>query len=255
MYFDTHAHYDDEWFDKDRDELIPALREGGVDLVVNCGCDRASSGASMALAEKYDFFYAAVGWHPHEARSWNGESADLIRAWTREKKVVAIGEIGLDYHYDKEWKDVQFEVLEAQLCLAEELDLPVVIHDREAHGDCLDFVRRHPNVRGEFHCWSGSAEMAKELLDRGWYLGFNGSITMQGARRAFETLRMMPSDRILLETDSPYLAPLPREKGRRRNDSRKLKRVAEVIAEALNTTPALVAEVAMENGKRFFGIE
>ena len=254
MFFDTHAHYDDEWFDDDREELIAALPAGGVDLVLNAGCDETSSEASIALAERYDFFYAAVGWHPHDARSWDSGSADKIRRWARREKVVAIGEIGLDYHYDKEWKAMQFEVLEAQLCLAEELDLPVIIHDREAHGDCLDFVRRHPRARGEFHCWSGSAEMAKELLDRGWYLGFNGSITMQGARRAFETLKMIPPDRILLETDCPYLAPMPREEGQRRNDSRRLVRVAEVIAEALGTTPELVAEVGMENGKRLFGI-
>lgn len=254
MFFDTHAHYDDGWFDDDREAVLQALPAGGVDLVVNCGCDRKTSEASMALAAKYDYIYAAVGWHPHDAPSWNGESAGLIRAWAREKKVVAIGEIGLDYHYDRDWKDTQFEVLEAQLCLAEELDLPVIIHDREAHGDCLDFVRRHPNVRGEFHCWSGSAEMAKELLNRGWYLGFNGAVTMQGARRAVETLRMMPSDRMLLETDSPYLAPMPRTDGRR-NDSRRLARVAEFIAEVLGTTPELVAEVTMENGRRFFGIE
>ena len=253
MFFDTHAHYDDEWFDADREELLAALPAGGVDLVVNCGCDRASSEASIALADRYDYIYAAVGWHPHDAQTWDDESADRIRAWAGHPKVVAIGEIGLDYHYDKEWKQTQFDVLEAQLCLAEELDLPVVIHDREAHGDCLDFVRRHPDVRGEFHCWSGSAEMAKELLDRGWYLGFNGAVTMQGARRAIETLRMMPSSRILLETDSPYLAPLPRTDGRR-NDSRKLRRVAEFIAEDLNTTPELVAEVAQENGRRFFNI-
>lgn len=254
MFFDTHAHYDDEWFDGDREALIASLPAAGVDLVVNCGCDAVSSAASVALAEKYDFFYAAVGWHPHEAKSWTNESADRLRAWAKHPKVVAIGEIGLDYHYDKDWKQEQFEVLEAQLCLAEELDLPVVIHDREAHGDCLDFVRRHPNVRGEFHCWSGSAEMAKELLNRGWYLGFNGSVTMQGARKAVETLRMMPSDRILLETDCPYLAPLPRTDGRR-NDSRKLRRVAEFIAEVLHTTPELVAQVGLENGKRFFGLE
>ena len=254
MFFDTHAHYDDPWFDGDREELLACLPASGVGLVVNCGCDLASSEASIALAERYDYIYAAVGWHPHEAKDWDGESADRIRAWAKHGKVVAIGEIGLDYHYDTEWKKEQFEVLEAQFCLAEELDLPVIIHDREAHGDCLDFVRRHPDVRGEFHCYSGSAEMAKELLRRGWYLGFNGSITMQGARRAIETLRTMPSDRILLETDCPYLRPMPREKGQRRNDSRTLVRVAEVIAEALGTTPALVAEVAMENGKRFFGL-
>ena len=253
MYFDTHAHYDDAWFDADREELIASLPAAGIDLVVNCGCDAVSSAASVAFAEKYDFFYAAVGWHPHDARSWTEESADRLRAWACHPKVVAVGEIGLDYHYDSEWKEKQFEVLEAQLCLAEELDLPVIIHDREAHGDCMDFVRRHPNVRGEFHCYSGSAEMAKELISRGWYLGFNGSITMQGARRALETLRVVPSDRILLETDCPYLAPLPRTDGKR-NDSRKLKRVAEFIAEVLGTSPELVAETAAENGRRFFGI-
>ncbi len=254
MFFDTHAHYDDEWFDEDREALIASLPAAGVELVVNVGCDQASSEASIAFAERYDFFYAAVGWHPHEAKSWDDGSADRIRAWAKHPKVVAIGEIGLDYHYDLDWKEKQIEVFEAQLCLAEELDLPVVIHDREAHGDCMDIIRRHPRVRGEFHCYSGSAEMAKELLSRGWYLGFNGAITMQGARRAKETLSMMPTDRILLETDCPYLAPLPRENGRR-NDSRKLRRVAEVIAETCRTTPELVAAVTMENGKRFFGLE
>ena len=253
MFFDTHAHYDDEWFDSDREELLASLKEGNVELVMNVGCDRKSSEASIAFADKYDYFYAAVGWHPHEAKTWDENSADLIRSWAEHPKVVAIGEIGLDYHYDLDWKDLQLRVLEEQLVLAEELDLPVVIHDREAHGDCLDMIRRHPNVRGEFHCYSGSAEMAKELLNRGWYLGFNGAITMQGARRAMETIRIMPSDRLLLETDCPYLAPMPRTDGRR-NDSRKLKRVAEVIAEILHTTPELVAEVAMENGKRFFRI-
>lgn len=254
MFFDTHTHYDDEWFNDDRDELLASLPAAGVELVVNCGCDRKTSEASIALAEKYDFIYAAVGWHPHDAKSWDGESADLIRRWAKHPKVVAIGEIGLDYHYDSDWKDRQHEVLEAQLSLAEELDMPVIIHDREAHGDCMAAVRRHPKVRGEFHCYSGSAEMAKELLSLGWYLGFNGAITMQGARRALETIAMMPTDRLLLETDCPYLAPMPRTDGRR-NDSRKLKRVAEVIAETCRTTPELVAEVSMENGKRFFGIE
>lgn len=254
MFFDTHAHYDADWFDSDRDELIASLPEGGVSLVVNCGCDKATSEYSIELANKYDFFYAAVGWHPHDAKAWTDECENLIRTWVRDPKVVAIGEIGLDYHYDLDWKDTQHEVLEAQLCLAEALDLPVIIHDREAHGDCLDIIRRYPNVRGEFHCYSGSAEMAKVLLDRGWYLGFNGAITMQGARRALETIAMMPTDRLLLETDCPYLAPMPRTDGRR-NDSRKLKRVAEVIAEVRHTTPELVAQVTLENGKRFFGIE
>ena len=253
MYFDTHAHYYDEWFDEDRDELLSALPASGIDYVVNLGCEKKSNEASVALAHKYDYIYAAVGWHPHDARSWDENSAELIREWSEDPKVVAIGEIGLDYHYDADWRDLQIEVLEKQFLLAEELDLPVVIHDREAHGDSMEIVRRHPNVRGEFHCYSGSAEMAKELLNRGWYLGFNGSITLSGVRKAKETLRMMPSDRLLLETDCPYLAPMPRLDGKR-NDSRKLARIAEVIAEILNTTPELVAEVAEDNARRFFGI-
>ena len=254
MFFDTHAHYDDEWFDADREELLAALPGAGVELVVNAGCDEPSSKASIELAHKYDYFYAAVGWHPHGAKEWTAESADLIRQWARAPKVVAIGEIGLDYHYDLDWKDAQHKVFEAQLELAEELDLPVIIHDREAHGDCMDILRRHPNVRGEFHCYSGSWEMAKEILSWGWYLGFNGAITMQGARRALEVLEKMPSDRMLLETDCPYLAPMPRDHGRR-NDSRRLDQVAALMAQVLRTTPELVAEVCMENGKRFFGIE
>lgn len=253
MFFDTHAHYDDEWFNEDRHQLLASLPEAGVELVVNAGCDKASSLASLELAHQYDFIYAAVGWHPHEARSWDEGSADLIRAWAKDPKVVAIGEIGLDYHYDQEWKQTQHQVLEQQLILAEELDLPVIIHDREAHGDCMDILRRHPNVRGVFHCYSGSAEMAKEILSWGWYLGFNGSITMQGARRALETIAMIPTDRLLLETDCPYLAPMPRTDGRR-NDSRKLPAVAQVIAQVRKTTPELVAQVALENGKRFFAI-
>ena len=254
MYFDTHAHYDDEWFDADREALLESLPGAGVDLVVNVGCDEATSRTSVAFAHRYGYIYAAVGWHPHDAKSWTAASADLIRAWAKDPRVVAIGEIGLDYHYDLEWKLTQHEVLEAQLCLAEELDLPVIIHDREAHGDCMDILRRHPKVRGEFHCYSGSAEMAREILSWGWYLGFNGAITMQGARRALETIAMMPTDRMLLETDCPYLAPMPRTDGRR-NDSTKLPRVAEVIAQVRHTTPELVAKVCMENGKRFFGIE
>lgn len=253
MFFDTHAHYDDRWFDSDRHELIALLPDSGVSLVMNAGQDRDANEASIALADQYDFFYAAVGWHPHEAKSWDDSSESRIRAWAKHPKVKAIGEIGLDYHYDLEWKDIQQEVLEVQLCLAEELDLPVIIHDREAHGDTLDILSRYPNVRGEFHCFSGSWEMAKLLLDRGWYLGFNGAITMKDARRSHEVIRQMPLDRLLLETDSPYLTPIPRTDGRR-NDSRKLLRVAEVIAELRNTTIEDIAAITMENGKRFFGI-
>jgi len=252
-FFDTHAHYEDPWFDADRQELISCLPASGVQLVMNCGSDGDTSEKSVDLAHRYGFFYAAVGWHPHEAGSWDEHSGRRIRDWARDPKVCAIGEIGLDYHYDFEWKKLQQEVFEAQLRLAGELDLPVVIHDREAHGDTLEIIRRYPDVRGEFHCYSGSAEMAKMLLDRGWYLGFNGAITLPGVRRSLETIAMMPADRILLETDCPYLAPMPRTNGKR-NDSRRLSRVAEVIAEVRNTSPENIAEIALQNGRRFFGI-
>lgn len=254
MFFDTHAHYDDDWFQEDREDLIASLPAAGISFVVNAGCDRASSENSLALAHQHDFIFAAVGWHPHSAKEWDTESEGSIRQWAKDPKVVAIGEIGLDYHYDAAWKETQQEVLEAQLCLAEELNLPVIIHDREAHRDCMDIIRLHPNVQGVFHCYSGSAEMAKEILSWGWYLGFNGAITMQGARRALETIKMMPTDRILLETDCPYLAPMPRTDGRR-NDSRKLPRIAEVVAQTCGTTVEVVAEVTTENGKRFFGLK
>ncbi len=254
MFFDTHAHYDSERFDGDRHEILSSLPERGVGLVLNPGCDMETSRLAMEYAHSYPHVYAAVGWHPHEAKAWNDESEDQIRAWARDPKVKAIGEIGLDYHYDLDWKDLQQEVFEIQLCLAEELDLPVIIHDREAHADTLDMLSRYPNVRGEFHCYSGSAEMAKRLLDKDWYLGFNGVVTMNGARRTHETIKMMPMDRMLLETDCPYLTPVPRTNGRR-NDSRNLPRVAEVIAELRKITVEDVARITMNNGKRVFGIE
>ena len=252
-YFDTHAHYDDDWFRDDREELIASLPEHDIGCVLNCGTEQRSNEASVRFARTFDFFYAAVGWHPHDAAQWTPACADYIRACAQQDKVVAIGEIGLDYHYDADWKPLQLEVLEAQLCLAEELSLPVIIHDREAHADALEAVLRHPGLRGEFHCYSGSAEMAKALLDRGWYLGFNGAITMQGARKSRETIERMPLDRFLLETDCPYLAPMPRLNGKR-NDSRRLPRVAEVAAGWRGISVEELVAAAWENGHRLFNI-
>jgi len=252
MYFDTHAHYDDEAFDPDRDEVIASLRESGVELVMNAGCRRSSCEATVRLAEGYDFFYAAVGWHPHDARDFDDTSPGLIRAWARHPKVRAIGEIGLDFHYDFSPREQQRAVFIRQMELAAELGLPVIVHDREAHGECMEVIRAFPAVPGVMHCYSGSPEMARELIERGWYLGFNGAITFKNARRAIETLEMMPRERILMETDCPYLAPVP-HRGKR-NDSRLLPWVAEKLGEVLGIGAQEAAALTLENGRRLFGL-
>ena len=209
MIFDTHAHYDDEQFASDRDEVLRALAAFGVGRVVNPGCTVASSRAAIALAEQYPFVYAAVGLHPENCAGAGEAEFEAIAALARHEKAVAIGEIGLDYYWEENPpRDFQREVLARQMALAEQLDLPVVIHDRDAHGDCMDMVRAFPNVRGEFHCYSGSVEDAKVLLDRGWYLGFGGSLTFKNARKAPEVVRYMPLDRLLHRV--PYDdVPLP----------------------------------------------
>jgi TatD DNase family protein len=252
MYFDTHAHYDDETFDQDREALVASLPAQGISLVMNPGSDKRSSLAAIALSRRYDHVYAAVGWHPHEADSFDGEGPALLRQWARETKVRAIGEIGLDYYYDFSPREQQIAVFNSQMELAEELGLPVIIHDRDAHGDCMEVIRRFPNVRGVFHCYSGSVEMAREVLDMGWYLSFTGAITFKNARKALETIAMMPAERMMLETDSPYLAPVP-NRGKR-NDSRNLPLIAQVVANIRGMTVPEVAALTLENGCRFFKI-
>lgn len=253
MYFDTHAHYTDEAFDADRDETIIAVHESGVELIMNASCDMESCRRALELAEKYPFIYATVGWHPHDAKTFSEESEKQIRQWSRNPKVRAIGEIGLDYYYDLSERDVQREVLIRQMELAKELKLPVVIHDRDAHSDCMEIIKKYPDVRGEFHCYSGSAEMAKEILNMGWYLGFTGAITFKNARRALEVIEMCPDDRMLIETDCPYLAPVP-YRGKR-NDSRYLPYMAEKIAAIKGISKEDAVLMTNQNGRRFFGIE
>ena len=253
MYFDTHAHYTDEDFDADRDETIKAVFGSGVELIMNNSSDYESCVKALELAEKYPFIYAAVGWHPHEAKFFTEESETLLRQWCTLPKVRAIGEIGLDYFYDLSEREIQRKVFARQMELARELKMPVVIHDRDAHAECMEIIKRFPEVRGEFHCYSGSAEMAKEILDMGWYLGFTGAITFKNARKALEVIEMCPNDRILIETDCPYLAPVP-HRGKR-NDSRNLPYMAQVIAEIKGSSVEDVAEMTNRNGRRFFGIE
>ena len=252
MFFDTHAHYDDAAFNADREALLTSLPESGVDLVIDPGCDRKSSEAAIRLAERFDHVYAAVGIHPEELAGMAEGDEEQIAALARHPKCVAIGEIGLDYYWDAGRKEEQKALFERQIELALSLDLPVIVHDREAHGDCLEIVRRYPTLRGVFHCYSGSAEMAEELLKRGWYLGFDGPITYKNARKALEVLAICPRERILIETDSPYLSPVPLRG--KRNDSRNLVHVAAKIAEVLGCTPEEAAALTMENGRRLFGI-
>ncbi|MGI6497464.1 MAG: TatD family hydrolase [Oscillospiraceae bacterium] len=254
MFFDTHAHYDDRAFEDDRDEILSALPDAGISLVLNPGANMASSRAAIRLAEAYDFVYAAVGVHPHDAKKMTDGDLSTLRGLAAHPKVMAIGEIGLDYFYDHSPREVQQKRLREQMALAESVALPVIIHDRDAHGDCFDIVRSFPKVKGVYHCYSGSLEMARQLLDLGWYLSFNGAITFKNARKALEVIRYMPLDRLMLETDAPYLSPVP-FRGKR-NDSRRLPFVAEVIAATRGGVDVEdVARITLENGKRFFGIE
>lgn len=253
MIFDTHAHYDSGAFNADRLAVLDLMPENGVGLIVDPGCDLESSLAAIELAEKYEYVYAAVGWHPEDISKLTKEAYAELTKLAQHEKCVAIGEIGLDYYWDAEHKAEQQELFCRQIELALRLDKPVIVHDREAHGDCFDIVCRYPELRGVFHCYSGSAEMASELLKRGWYLGFDGPITYKNARKALEVLQMCPLDRIVIETDSPYLTPVP--KRGKRNDSANLRYVIEKIAEVKGMAADEIEKLTFENGKRLFGME
>ena len=254
MLFDTHAHYDSEAFDTDRDAVLSALPEKGVGLVLCPGCDLPSSEACAALAERYPHVWAAAGIHPENLEGASLAELDAVRALAARPKVRAIGEIGLDYYWLKtpEERSRSREFFDAQLSLAGELSLPAIVHDRDAHRDCLDIVRAHPGVRGVFHCCALSAEDAKRALDWGWYLSFTGNITFPKARWALEVIAMAPLDRLMVETDAPYMAPEP-FRGRR-NDSGYVYRVAETIAQVKGITTEEAARATTENGKQLFGM-
>ena len=252
MLFDTHAHFDHRKFDADREALLASLPEKNVSLLMNIGCDLSSSLKSVALSEQYPFIYCAVGSHPDAADSLTEQTLQMYRQLAARPKVRAIGEIGLDYHYEDVPRRQQLLAFEQQLELAQELDLPVVIHEREAHGDCLDVLRNHPKARGVFHCFSGSWEMAKKLTDQGWYLGFTGVITFHNARRAVEVAQKMPLDRMVIETDCPYMAPEPHRGVR--NDSGFLRYMAQKLAELRGVSLEEMAAITMENGRRLFAI-
>lgn len=252
MYFDSHAHLDDRRFSEDRQEIFADLKQAGFTGIMNVGCDLASSQRSIALAEEYDFVYASVGSHPDDADHVDGKLLDQYRQMAAHPKVLAIGEIGLDYHYEDVPRSQQIIAFEEQMELAEALDLPVIVHMREAVEDAVAVVKRHPKVTGVFHCFSGSAELAKWLVERGWYVGFTGVLTFKNARRALEAAQAIPLERILLETDCPYMAPEP-FRGRR-NDSRYLPYMAAKLAELKGITPEEAAKQTAENAQRLFRI-
>lgn len=253
MLFDTHAHMDDRAFDPDREALLTQLPEQGIRLLMNPGCSLLSSEAACALAEKYDYIYAAVGSHPDAASEVTEETLDAYRRLCREHpKVRAIGEIGLDYHYEDIPRTIQQKAFRDQLALAAELGKPVIVHEREAHQDGLAIIGEFPEVTGVFHCFSGSAEMAMELVSRGWYIGFTGVLTFKNARRAVEAAGRIPLDRIVLETDCPYMSPEP-FRGKR-NDPGRLYRMAEALAQIRGLPVSEIQRITMENGCRLYGI-
>lgn len=248
--FDAHAHYDDSWFDEDRDELLAALPEKGVCGVVNNAVDLKTAAKAIEFAEKYDYFYAAVGFHPENIIGIPDDYLEKIAELTKHPKVVAIGETGLDYHWDTP-KDLQKRVFEEQIKLSLDLKMPLVVHDREAHGDTFDFLRKYkPNAL--VHCFSGSVELMREAVKLGCYVSLGGVVTFKNARHSIDVASEIPIDRLLLETDAPYMAPVP-FRGKR-NDSSKIIFAAEKIASLRGLGVQELLDITAENAKRFYNI-
>lgn len=252
MYFDTHTHLDDEKFDSDRELVIENLKKEGVSLAVNVGADLVSSKNSIALAERYEFIYAAVGVHPNEVGEMRDTDLESLKDLAQHEKVVAIGEIGLDYYYDEPERDVQKIWFEKQLQLAQSLNMPYIVHDRDAHQDTLEIIKKVGYFNGVMHCFSGSCEMAKIMLDLGFYISIAGQVTFKNAPKVKEVAKMIPTDRLFIETDSPYLTPEP-HRGER-NNSANVKFTCAKIAELKGISTEELAKATLENGKKFYGI-
>lgn len=250
--FDTHAHYDSSKFNEDRDAVLGAMPGDGVGRIINCGCDRESSLTSIALAERYDFVYAAVGVHPEELESYDEAFAAELENLLDHPKVVAIGEIGLDYHYKSIPRDRQMDVFDAQLALAKKKNVPVIIHDREAHGDMYRLLRWYAPLKGVMHCFSGSVELAREAVEMGLHVGLGGAVTFSNAVHPLEVAASIPADRLLLETDAPYMTPEP-FRGKR-CDSRLIEFTAKRIAQVREMCYEDVLSLAAKNASELFGI-
>lgn len=251
--FDTHTHLHDEWFDEDREQVIADAHASDVELMVDIGTDLQSSRDALALAEKYDFIYAAVGFHPHDASDYNEEAEkELIKLWNHPKN-LAIGEIGLDYHYDYSPREVQKEVFIRQMELARQLGKKVIIHSREATEDTLNILKMFPDVKGVLHCYSGSLETAKILIKMGYHLSFTGVVTYKNAAKSIEVVDWMPIEMLMAETDSPYLTPVP-FRGKR-NDSSKVNLVVEKLAEIKGLSYEEMAKITFDNAVKFFGLD
>lgn len=253
MIFDSHAHYDDESFNEDREEVIEELIKNDIIGILNCGASLKGAEDSVKLADKYDIFYAAVGIHPEYADIVNEQVIKRLEELTKNKKVKAIGEIGLDYHYEENpSRDVQKKAFVMQMALAEKLRLPVVIHDRDAHEDTLEILKQFPKVIGVVHCFSGSVEFARECIKLGYYIGFTGVVTFKNAKKAVNVAREVPIDRMLLETDCPYMAPEPNRGKRNRSDY--IEYIAEKIADIRSDIPINVKNQTIENTRRLFNL-
>lgn len=249
--FDSHVHYDSEAFNDDRKELLHALPSQGVCGIINCASDMVSAITSLELADEFDFIYAACGVHPHEAEGCKQGYIDVLRKLCSEEKCVAVGEIGLDYHYDFSPRDIQKKVFEEQIVLAKELDLPIIVHDREAHEDTLELLKKY-KPKGVVHCFSGSVEMAKEIVKLGMYIGLGGAVTFKNARKPLEVAAYVPDDMLVIETDCPYMTPVP-FRGKR-CDSSYIPYTAEVIASARGTTAQEILDLTRKNADILFNL-
>lgn len=249
--FDTHSHYDDSKFDPDRYELLNKLQGQGISYIVSCGCDIASTQFNLDLAQKYDYLYFAAGLHPENLQGASLDDLELIEKFAENKKCVAIGEIGLDYYWMASSKETQKEFFKAQIELSKRLDLPIIVHDRDAHGDTLEILKE-TKPKGVVHCFSGSREMAREIIKLGMYIGLNGVVTFKNARKSLEIVREIPIEQLVLETDCPYLAPTPMRG--KRNDSSLIKFIAEKIGEVLQTDAQEILDITHNNAKRLYNL-